>query len=233
MSNLEKLVSKLESAFSGRLVSVLLYGSAAAGNSDRFSDLNVLCVLKEITPRELANGEPILRWWREEGNPSPLLMTEEEVYRSADSFPIEFHDMQQRRRVLYGPDPIEDLVIKDTHYRTQVEHELRTNLLRLRQQGASVLSDSDALLALCVNSVSTFCVLGRHTLVLAGRKPSHDRREMIRELAAVVPADLSCFETLLDVRESKATDAEPLELFAEYLVSIDRLIVFVDRLKHA
>ncbi len=87
MSALEELVSKLENAFSGRLVSVLLYGSAASGNADRFSDLNVLCVLKDITPRELASGEPILKWWREQGNPPPLLMTEEEVYRSADSFP--------------------------------------------------------------------------------------------------------------------------------------------------
>jgi len=173
-----------------------------------------------------------LRWWREEGNPSPLLMTEDEVYRSADSFPMEFHDMQQRRRVLYGPDPIADLVVKDTHYRTQVEHELRTNLLRLRQQGASVLSDSAALLALCANSVSTFCVLGRHALVLAERTPSQDRREMIRELAAAIPADLTSFETLLDVRESKGTNGEPSELFAEYLVSIGKLVVFVDRLKH-
>jgi predicted nucleotidyltransferase len=233
MTNLEQLVSKLENAFSGRLVSVVLFGSAASGHADRFSDLNVLCVLKEITPRELSSGEPVLKWWREQGNPSPLLMTEEEVYRSADSFPIEFHDMQLRRRVLYGTDPITDLVVKDTHYRTQVEHELRTNLLRLRQQGASVLSDSNLLLALCANSVSTFCVLGRHALVLAGRNPPHDRHEMVGELAAAISADLSSFETLLAVRESKPTHAEPLELFGEYLVSIGKLVTFVDRLKHA
>ncbi len=51
MAALEELVSKLELAFSGTLVSVVLYGSAAApGQSDRFSDLNILCVLKDITP---------------------------------------------------------------------------------------------------------------------------------------------------------------------------------------
>src|SRR3954471_16277624 len=152
MNPLEQLVPKLESAFSGRLVSVVLYGSAAApGQSDRFSDLNVLCVLKDITPRELSEGEPILRWWRELGNPAPLLMSEEEVTNSADSFPIEFRDMQQRRRVLFGPDPIADLVVQNHQYRIQVEHELRSNLLRLRQQGAGILSDSTALLALCVD----------------------------------------------------------------------------------
>jgi hypothetical protein len=234
MNTLEQLVPKLESAFSGRLVSVVLYGSAAApGQSDRFSDLNILCVLKEITPRELSAGEPIMRWWRELGNPSPLLMSEEEVSNSADSFPIEFRDMQQRRRVLFGPDPIADLVVHDTQYRIQVEHELRSNLLRLRQQGAGILSDSTALLALCVESVSTFCVLGRHALTLAGVKPAEDRRAVLRQLATAIPAEMTSLESLLDIRESKKTSVPgAAELFAKYLVSIGRLVVFVDGLKH-
>lgn len=231
---LEQLVPKLESAFSGRLVAVVLYGSAAApGQSDQFSDLNILCVLKEITPRELSAGEPIMRWWRELGNPSPLLMSEEEVSNSADSFPIEFRDMQRRRRVLFGPDPIADLVVQDRHYRTQVEHELRSNLLRLRQHGAGILSDSTALLALCVDSVSTFCVLGRHALALSGVTPADDRRAVVRQLAETIPAEMAAFESLLDIRESKKTSVPGAgELFAQYLVSIGRLVVFVDGLKH-
>jgi hypothetical protein len=233
MTALEQLVSKLELAFSGRLVSVVLYGSAAAqGQSDRFSDLNILCVLKEITPKELAAGEPIMRWWKEQGNPAPLLLSEEEVHNSADSFPIEFRDMQQRRRVLFGTDPIASLKILDTHYRTQVEHELRAKLLRLRQQGASVLSDNMALLALCADSVSTFCVLGRHALLLSGVDPSSDRREIVRQLAQITHADLSSFETLLDVRESKGPkQLDPVELFGQYLVSISNVVTFVDGLK--
>ncbi|MEP6960525.1 MAG: nucleotidyltransferase domain-containing protein [Acidobacteriota bacterium] len=233
MNPLEQLVSKLELAFPGRLVSVVLYGSAAGGQKDRFSDLNVLCVLKEITPRELASGEPVLRWWREQGNPALLLMSEEEVTNSADSFPIEFRDMQQRRRVLFGPDPIADLKVLDTHYRTQVEHELRSNLLRLRQQGAGVLSDSAALVALCADSVSTFCVLGRHALLLSGVTPEEDRRGIVRQLSKTVACDLTPFETLLDLRESKQPTAkiDPLDLFGQYLVCIQKLVVFVDHLR--
>lgn len=235
MDALKQLVTKLESAFSGRLVSVVLYGSAAAdGQTDQFSDLNVLCVLKEITPKELASSEPILRWWREEGNPTPLLMSEEEVYHSADTFPIEFRDMQRRRRVLFGIDPIADLTVRDTDYRTQVEYELRSKLLRLRQQGAAVLSDEVQLLALCADSVSTFCVLGRHVLLLAGETPSDDRRELVRQLAATLNADMSSLESLLDLRESKnVARLDAMELFARYLVSLGKLVVFVDTLKNA
>src|SRR6266852_6331326 len=168
MEELTDLVGKLERSYSDRLVSVILYGSGAAIDSGNhhpgFSDLNVLCVLKQITPRELGDGEPIMRWWREHGHPSPLLMSEEEAHNSADSFPIEFRDMKDRRKVLYGMDVIADIRIDTKYYRAQIEHELRAKLFRLRQQGAQVLSDPAALLRLCLDSVSTFCFLARHTL---------------------------------------------------------------------
>src|SRR5580765_4296104 len=110
MDLLKELVTKLERAYSDRLVSVVLYGSGASHeHHHKFSDLNVLCVLKQVTPRELGEGEPILRWWREQGHPSPLLMSEEEAHNSADSFPIEFRDMKDRRKVLSGVDVIADV----------------------------------------------------------------------------------------------------------------------------
>ena len=91
---LNTLVDKLKKAQGARLVSVVLYGSGAGDDRDaKFSDYNILCVLSQITPRELADAEPVFRWWREQGNPSPLLLSEEEVRTSTDCFPIEFHDI--------------------------------------------------------------------------------------------------------------------------------------------
>ncbi len=242
MDELKELVSKLEHAYQDRLVSVVLYGSGAAGNHDaNFSDLNVLCVLKQITPRELGEGEPILRWWRGLGNPSPLLMTEEEAQNSADSFPIEFRDMQEHRKLLHGVDVIAHLRVDTRHYRTQVEHELRAKLFRLRQQGAQVLSDPAALLNLCVDSVATFCTLGRHALRAGGIEVTGGRREAVARLreklgAASSPA-LSPLDVLLDLREGK-TGADhvlevrdPVDLFAQYLEFIRRMVEYVDRME--
>jgi hypothetical protein len=237
MELLKELVGKLEHAFHDRLVSVVLFGSAASPEHvDRFSDLNVLCVLKQVMPRELMEGEPVLNWWREKGHPWPLLMSEEEVHNSADSFPLEFHDMKERRRVLHGLDVIADLKIDMRNYRVQVEHELRSKLLRLRQQGASRLSHPADLLALCTDSVNTFCVLGRHALELAGQKPKSERRAVVRKLAEVLHADMKPFEILLDIREDTAGAGlgdlgDPGELFAQYLVCINRLVAFVDGLE--
>jgi len=162
---LEDLIERLQKAHSGRLVSIILYGSAATGDHhEKFSDLNVLCVLDQVTPEALDDSEPVFKWWRGQGNPSPLLMSEEEVRTSTDCFPIEFHDMAERRRVLFGRDVIEGLVIDTVFYRAQIEQELRAKLLRLRQKAAAVLSDNQALLGLMIDSVSNFLVLARHWL---------------------------------------------------------------------
>lgn len=236
MKPLEQLVEKLQDAFGTELVSVVLYGSAASeGETDRFSDFNVLCALKQITPRELEQAEPVLHWWRQQGNPSPLLMSEAEVKRSADSFPIEFRDMQQRRKVLYGIDVIAELTVHDTHYRAHVEHELRANLLRLRQQGAGLLSTPEKLLALCADSVTTFCALARHVITLAGGRPAPNRHGVVAQLTADLGLEVTVFEALLDIREQNAAEwaeqfPDPASVFREHLKAIGGLIEFVDRL---
>jgi hypothetical protein len=234
MNELKELVSRFERSLHDRLVSVILYGSGAGeDHHGAFSDLNVVAVLKEITTLELSECEPILKWWREHGHPSPTLMSEEEVHHSADCFPIEFRDMKDRRKVLYGPDVIADVKVDGKFYRAQIEHELRAKLFRLRQQGASVLSDPVALMKLCLDSVSTFCTLGRHALIASGAHARSEKRAIVHQLGSTLKMDVMPFEVLLDVREDK-TDSrmeDPGELFAAYLGCIQRVIEFVDRLE--
>jgi predicted nucleotidyltransferase len=230
---LQELVNRLRKAQRDQLVSVILYGSAAAGNHHgQFSDLNVLCVLTRVTPAELADAEPIFKWWRAQGNPSPLLLSEEEVRNSTDCFPIEFHDMQEQRRVLFGPDVVENLVIDKTFYRAQVEMELRAKLLRLRQKAGGLLSDRQALLRLMIDSVPNFLVLSRHALLVSGLTAGHQKREIARELTRI-GADAFPFDTLLDLREQKkrAREVDPEALFESYLRQIDTVVAHVDRLE--
>lgn len=179
---LNQLVERLRKAYGDRLVSVILYGSAAVGDHHgRFSDINVLCVLPQVTPKELGESEPIFRWWRELGNPAPLLLSEREMMNSSDCFPIEFHDIRERHRVLAGADLASGLEIDYSFHRAQVEHELRAKLLRLRQKAGGVLSDKDLLLRLMTDSVSTFSVLFRHALLLAGAEARWQKREVVAQ----------------------------------------------------
>ncbi|MBY0504187.1 MAG: nucleotidyltransferase domain-containing protein [Bryobacteraceae bacterium] len=230
---LQDLVERLRKAFGAGLESVVLYGSAASGElHEHFSDLNVLCVLTKITPAELGAAEPIFRWWRDKGNPSPLLLTKGELSTSVDCFPVEFHDIQSQHRLLHGVDLVSGLVIDDRYYRAQVEYQLRSALLRLRQKGGGVLSDRRLLLHLMADSVSTFCVLMRHVLILAGAQPGRPKRDVIEAARATFGVDSAPFLALLDLREEKRKEREidSAATFAAYLAAIDRLVQVVDEI---
>ncbi len=231
---LNQLLEKMQKAYGDRLVSLVLYGSAAAGDHHpKFSDLNILCVLNQITPRELGQSEEIFRWWREQGSPSPLLLTEHELNTSTDCFAIEFLDIKQQHRLLYGKDVISGLAVDRSFHRAQVEHDLRAKLLRLRQKASGMLSDADLLRRLLVDSVSTFAVLFRHALALHGAEAPYRKREVIEAARRQFGIDAAPFEKLLDIREErvKARDVEPVGLLAEYLQGIGAVIDAVDRLE--
>jgi predicted nucleotidyltransferase len=230
---LTALVDRLKPAFGDKLVSAILYGSAAAGDYyERASDLNILCVLSQLTPHELVQSEPVFRWWRELGNPSPLLLTEEEVASSSDSFPMEFHDMQEHRRVLHGKDVIGDLVIDRSFYRAQVEHELRAKVIRLRQKAAEVLANADRLTKLMTDSVSTFCVLGRHALILSGAPPKWKKTEIVAALEDALRMSFAATSEVLTIRAAAPAKAPQNagSIFTSYLKEMYSLVQFVDGL---
>ena len=89
------------------------------------------------------------------------------------------------------------------------------------------------MLKLCVDSVATFCVLGRHALVVAGIDAKTERRAVVHQLSETLKMDVSPFDVLLDVREDRSGSeiGDPGELFAKYLDCIRRMIEFVDRLE--
>jgi len=228
------LVDRLKKAYGSRLVSVVLYGSGAGADySGKYSDLNILCVLSEIGPAEMGQSEPIFRWWRELGSPAPLVMTEQEVATSHDCFPIEYHDIIRQHRVLYGKDVVESISVDNAFYRAQVEHELRAKQLRLRQKASDILNDKELLRKLLADSISTFCVLFRHALLLHGQEAKMQKREVIAQARDVFQIDPAPFERLLDLREEKIKekDLDPTAILGSYLKEISVVINAVDVLE--
>jgi hypothetical protein len=159
-------------------------------------------------------------------------MTVDEVKGSADCFPIEFHDIAERKKILFGEDVTAGLEIDDRHYRAQVEHELRAKLLRLRQKAAGVMKNRELLLRLMCDSVATFCVLGRHVLRLAGQPAPWGKRAITAQLGLSFGVRVRALDMLLGLREgttrARGVDAE--RLFAEYLGELSELAAAVDRL---
>ena len=134
-NKIEEFVRRMSAAAGANLESVILYGSAVAGDfHPEFSNLNLFCVLGDSSFPALQALAPVAQWWEKQKQPPPLLMTRRELQCSHDIFTIELLDMQQHHRVLFGEDVLLGLQIPVHSHGLQVEYELREKLLLLRQQ---------------------------------------------------------------------------------------------------
>jgi len=229
---LNELVERFKSAAGSNLSSVILYGSAAAGEfHPRHSDLNILCLLTEMEAADLARLASPVRWWMKKGHPAPLLFTLEELRRSADVFAIELLDIQASHRLLSGDDPFPAFTVPMTLHRHQVERELRQNLIRLRESYMGVVGNTKAVLKLMTGSISTFAILFRHALIALGEKPAGSRIEAIHQLASLFGFDPAAFVTILSLREGKlqSRNVDTPSVFRNYLQAITRATGEIDR----
>ena len=227
---LSELVEKLKQAAGANLRSVVLYGSAASGEfQPKHSDLNVLCVLGRLDAAELAKLNSATSWWARKGHPAPLVFTLEELRRSADVFAIELLDIKTSHRMLHGEDVFSGLEVPMNLHRHQVERELHTNLIRLRQAFLAAPGDTKALGRLMNESVSTFVALFRHALIVLGERPPQGKRAAVDALARLLGFEAGGFHAVLDTREGKRGSQDVREVFASYLAAVTRVAEEVDR----
>ena len=64
---------------------------------------------------------------------SLLILSEDELQRSTDVFPIKFLNMQRHHRVLFGKDVLSQLQIAQDFLRLRCEQEIKNLMLRLHQ----------------------------------------------------------------------------------------------------
>jgi hypothetical protein len=234
---IDEFVNRIKRAAGSNLQSVILYGSAAAGEFHaEFSNLNLLCVLRETSFSRLAAIAPAVEWWHRQKHPAPLVLTQEELERSADVFSIELLDMQQHHRVLFGDDNLlTGLRIPMHLHRAQVEYELREKHILLRERLLEAVGNDRALWELLLGSVSAFAILFRHALLAMGDTSPHSKREAIQTLASRVPFEPSAFLQLLDIREHKADrkQFDVKDVFTRYLAAVQQVTATVDTMLDA
>ncbi len=230
---LDGLVERLKKTYGDDLLSVALYGSAATGDyHQNHSDLNVLCVLRRVGVAELRRGLEPLRWWLRQGQTAPLLLSAEEIRSGSDAFPIEFLDIRENYRLLHGADLVAEMTVNTAHHRRQLEHELRSRLLRLRKRFLETQLDPRAVRQLMLDSLSTFATLFRHALLLAGAAAPSKKQEIFRAAAERFQVGPEPFVPLLEVRQGgrRLADREVLDWFESYLAGITKMSEVVDRL---
>lgn len=229
-----EFVNRIRAAAGENVLSVILYGSAAEGEfHSEYSDLNLLCVLRDASFPSIMKISDVIDWWRKKKLHPPLILTLRDLMTSADVFSIEFIDMKQRYRVLFGDDVLQKMQVPMVLHRFQLEYELREKLLLLRQHLVLAGNNEKELWETMLHSLSSFTTLFRHVLLELGEQGRKHSRDAVTQLSARLNFEASPFVQLMDVRAGKL-DRRQLrasEVAAQYLNAIEKVAAAVDTIE--
>jgi hypothetical protein len=229
---LDDLVSQLQKAYSAQLRAVVLYGSAAAGEHiPKRSDYNVLVIVDSLPLDSLRAASAVARAWSDAGNPPPMTLTATEWRSSADIFPMEYADILERHKVLYGQPPFDGITVSPRDLRLQVEQQAMGKLLQLRQGVLASGGDNGRQAELLAASLSTIMVIFRGVARLYGETPPTDYERLSRQIADRAGFDAEPFARVVrHVRgQERLTGAAASEVLAGYLAGVQQLVSHLDR----
>ena len=230
---LDELVKQLIDAYGDTLRSVLLYGSAVAGEQHtKRSNYNVAVIVDEFPLDRLRATSTVARAWNEAGNPPPMTFTTREWQTSADVFPMEYADILERHHVLYGEPPFAGISVDRADLRLQTEHQALAIVFRLRQATLLAGTDWKAQLRLLTGSLSSVMILLRAVLRLHGLTPSQNYAELVRDTATEAGFDPQAFyDVIHHIRNERAIEKDRIgAVLAGYLLGMETVAAHVDGL---
>jgi hypothetical protein len=231
---LDELVKQLQMAYADALRSVVLFGSAVAGeHRPNKSDYNVLVIVDGLPLDRLRAVAAVSKAWAEDGNPPPMTFTTREWKSSADIFPMEYADILERHRVLYGTLPVDGVSVKPADLRLQVEHQTMGKLLQLRQAIMGAGGDSALQLDVLEKSLSTLMVIFRGIVRLHGQVPSQDYEALTVSVAERAGFSPEAFVRV--IRHTRGTEKLPRDkassILEQYLAAMERLVAYLDEFR--
>lgn len=222
----EEFTRRLRDLYGPDLVASVLYGSAARGEyrAGR-SDLNLLVVVERLGYADLKRAAPLAREWADAGNPPPLMLSRSEWLGSADVFALEYSDIREAHILLAGEDLFAGLHIQRRDLRFQVEHELRSRKIQLREGLLAAAGDPVETAQLLLLSLSTFLTLFRAVLRLADQQVPRGGPALIDLTAELVKFDAHPVHAVRAARDQVAA-GDPVDLDEEitagYLAAVER-----------
>lgn len=230
----EQFVGRVQAELGDGVAAALLYGSAARGEYRAgTSDLNLLVILKQLGVGELRRVSGVTRSWIEDGNPPPLLMTEEEWQGSADVFPLEYSDIRDAHVLLAGADPFAGISIDAEHLRLQLEHEVRSKKIQLREGYIATGASEEKLGTLLVRSLSSFLAIFRAMLRLDGQPVPGQTPALIRAVAGRAGFDPAPVLEVHSAKEAGRLPGAALDggLAAGYLGAVESTARWLDEFR--
>lgn len=197
----------LRTIFSGRVTSVVAYGTATDG------PVATLAIVDALGAAELRYCAERTPGWHARGLATPLILQATEFERSLDAFPFEFGAILASYDVVSGPDPFAGLQVDPADLRRACEVQARSHLLHLREGFLETEGRNDYLADLIVRSAPALAALLSHVSRMQGAPEPAPMLVRVAQLAA----------------GGTLSSDEARTVLPEYLTAMDRLVNALDQ----
>jgi len=216
----EKLINECKEKLKDNLVSIIKYGTEGEPN-------NILIVTKQLTFSDLNKLKPIVLSFSKKSKVVPILFTEDELKDSNDVFPLEILDMINPHVLLHGIDVLEKVDLDKKHVRTQIEFELRSKLIHLRENYIGIKNTKD-LKPLLKSAIPTLMPLLYGLLFMKSINIPSDLYSLYSNVEKSYDIDMEIFRK---VREDTIGKQDLTVLINELINLLERLINMVDKME--
>jgi len=227
---LKRYVKETTALLGSQLEGILLYGSAVGGEFlPGRSNLNLLLMLSNYDRDGMTRYAKAHKRWSREQFVVPLLVTEAELTKPGTVFPLEYLEIQEQHRVLWGRDPFIGLHIDRTHLAYQVQQGIQGNLVRLRQRFIEGGGTEEAMTMLLPLSLTALLPCLRGVQRLAGQPALFQSDALLAAIRTMTGLDLAGLGDVLELKRGIISPG-PVEvprLFERYAGNLEALIAVI------
>ncbi len=185
-----EFANKLLENLDDNVHSIVVYGSAAGVNYNHgVSNINIAVIVKNLDFSVLKQSVALVKWCHKHKIATPLFLTKEYILNSFDVFPVEFTEIKEQHKVIFGEDIFKDLDIPLKDVRLLCEGQVKGKLLHLRQAYLGIGPHPSVLKNLLLSALSDLIPVFRQLIVLKGQKPAEQKEEMLKQLANIFSLD--------------------------------------------
>jgi len=227
-------LAPVRTALGAEFLAAYLYGSVLTQGFDpRHSRINVLVVSRSLNLDVLDAVRGALPEDRKAPHVSPLFLTQRQIEKSLDVFPIEWIDIKERHLLIEGQDVLGGFEVPRSNLRLQLEQELREKLITLRQAYLANARHPQALEDVLKAAASSFVTLCRSLLRLRGESPPAQAAQAIERVADVfgLEAEGLLGAHLVRHGERHPKGADLLHHYRKFLVEVERLVNAIDEMR--
>jgi hypothetical protein len=166
--------------------------------------------------------------WQRSQIATPLILPQGEFLRSLDAFPLEYGEIIRAHSRVFGDDPFAGVTINREDLRREVETQIKSHLMHLREGFIEAGGKPAAIADLVGASAAAFTSLLRHVAWLNGRVDPDRAQATLDGARAAGVSDRIVADMLALEQRSTVPTTDPARLIPEYLAAVEQLARAVD-----